>query len=156
MIAFLTLELHIEAAQSLKDKRQVLRSLKDRLRTSFNVSVAELDPSSLWNRATIGVVSISDSRDYLDGLMKNVERQATRIANNHGAEVADSFVEYLKESSRFSLTLEMRITLAGPGSRLSHCYLCTYPDRSFMRDNSTSGANISGWFSDILMRFTSR
>ena len=49
----------------------------------------------MWNRATIGVVSISDSRDYLDGLMKNVERQATRIANNHGAEVADSFVEYL-------------------------------------------------------------
>jgi len=95
MIAFLTLELHIEAAQSLKDKRQVLRSLKDRLRASFNVSVAELDPSPVWNRATIGVVSISASRDYLDGLMKNVERTATRIANNHGADVADSFVEYL-------------------------------------------------------------
>jgi uncharacterized protein len=94
-IAFLTLELHIEAAQSLKDKRQVLRSLKDRLRGSFNVSVAELDPSPVWNRATIGVVSISDSRDYLDGLMKNVERAATRIANNHGAEVSDSFIEYL-------------------------------------------------------------
>ena len=45
MIAFLTLELHIEAAQSLKDKRQVVRSVKDRLRASFNVSVAELDPS---------------------------------------------------------------------------------------------------------------
>jgi uncharacterized protein YlxP (DUF503 family) len=72
-----------------------VRSLKDRLRGSFNVSVAELEASSLWNRATIGVVSISDSRDYLDGLMKNVERQATRIANNHGADIADSFVEYL-------------------------------------------------------------
>lgn len=95
MIAFLTLELHIEAAQSLKDKRQVVRSLKDRLRSMFNVSVAELEASSLWNRATIGVVSISDSRDYLNGLMKNVERQAMRIANNHGAEIADSFVEYL-------------------------------------------------------------
>jgi len=95
LISFLTLELHIEAAQSLKDKRQVVRSIKDRLRGSFNVSVAELEASGLWNRATIGVVSISDSRDYLDGLMKNVERQATRIANNHGAEVADSFVEYL-------------------------------------------------------------
>jgi uncharacterized protein len=94
-IAFLTLELHIEAAQSLKDKRQVARSLKDRLRASFNVSVAELEASPVWNRATIGVVSISDSRDYLDGLMKNVERTSMRIANNHGAEVADSFVEYL-------------------------------------------------------------
>ncbi len=95
MIATLTLELHIEAAHSLKDKRQVVRSIKDRLRASFNVSVAELDPSNLWNQATIGVVSISHSRDYLDGLMKNVERAATRIANNHGAEIADSFVEFL-------------------------------------------------------------
>lgn len=95
MIAFLTLELHIEAAQSLKDRRQVVRSLKDRLRSSFNVSVAELDASGLWNRAAVGVVSISDSHDYLDGLMKKVERAAMRIANNHGAEIADSFVEYL-------------------------------------------------------------
>ncbi|HZQ22263.1 MAG TPA: DUF503 domain-containing protein [Terriglobales bacterium] len=94
-IAFLTLELSIEHAQSLKDKRQVVRSLKDRLRASFNVSIAELDSTSLWNRATIGVVSISASRDYLDGLMKNVERQAMRIANNGGAEVTDSFVEFL-------------------------------------------------------------
>jgi hypothetical protein len=95
MIAFLTLELSIEAAQSLKDRRQVVRSLKDRLRSSFNVAVAELDAAELWNRATIGVVSISSSRDYLDGLMKNVERQATRIANNAGAEVTDTFVEYI-------------------------------------------------------------
>src|SRR4029077_18052683 len=95
MIAFLTLDLHIEAAQSLKDKRQVVRSLKDRLRAHFNVAVAELDPSGLWNRATVGVVGISDSRDYLDGLMKNVERQATRIANNGGADITDSFVEFL-------------------------------------------------------------
>jgi uncharacterized protein YlxP (DUF503 family) len=94
LIAFLTLEIHIEAAQSLKDRRQVVRSIKDRLRAAFNVSVAELDASGLWNRATIGVVSISDSRDYLDGLMKKVESAATRIANNHGADVADSFTEY--------------------------------------------------------------
>jgi uncharacterized protein YlxP (DUF503 family) len=95
MIAFLTLEVRIEAAQSLKDKRQVVRSLKDRMRASFNVSVAELDPSNLWNQATIGAVAVSHSRDYLDGLMKNVERAAMRIANNHGAEIADAFVEFL-------------------------------------------------------------
>lgn len=95
MIAFLTLELRIEGAHSLKDKRQVLRSLKDRLRSQFNVAVAELDHTDLWQRATVGVVGISDSRAYLDGLMRNVERQALRIANNAGAEVADSFLEYL-------------------------------------------------------------
>ena len=95
MIAFLTLELHIEAAQSIKDRRQVVRSLKDRLRTSFNISIAELDAAELWNRATIGIVSISHSRDYLDGLMKNVEREAMKLANNAGAEVLDSWVEFL-------------------------------------------------------------
>ena len=97
-VAFLTLELRIEAAQSLKDKRQVVRSLKDRLRAHFNVGVAELNANNLWNQATIGVVSVSDSRDYLDGLMKNVERQATRIANNGGADVTDSFLEFLEAS----------------------------------------------------------
>jgi uncharacterized protein YlxP (DUF503 family) len=93
-IAFLTLEIRIEAAHSLKDKRQVVRSLKDRLRASFNVSVAELDSTDLWQRATVGVVSISNSRDYLRGLMENVERSATKIANNSGAEITDSFIEY--------------------------------------------------------------
>ncbi len=95
MICSLILELRIEHAQSLKDKRQVVRSLKDKLRASFNISVAELDPSNLWNQATIGVVAISHSRDYLDGLMKNVERAALRIANNAGAEVTDTFVEFV-------------------------------------------------------------
>ncbi len=94
-ISFLTIELRIEAAHSLKDKRQVVRSIKDRLRAHYNVAVAELDPNDLWQRATVGVVSISDSRDYLAGLMSNVEREAVRIANNNGAEVTDTFLEYV-------------------------------------------------------------
>ena len=95
-VAYLTLELRIEAAHSLKDKRQVVRSLKDRLRNSFNVSVAEMDVTDLWQRATLGVVSISDSRDYLEGLMRNVERESVKLANNHGAEIVDSFLDYLE------------------------------------------------------------
>jgi len=94
-IAFLTIELRIEGAHSLKDKRQVVRSLKDRLRARFNVAVAELDPDHAWQRATIGVVSISSSRDYLDGLMKHVEREATRVANNNGADLTDAFVDFI-------------------------------------------------------------
>jgi uncharacterized protein YlxP (DUF503 family) len=94
-IAFLTLELRIEGAHSLKDKRQVLRSLKDKLRNGFNVAVAELDANDLWQRATIGVVSISGSQDYLQGLMQNVEREAGRIASSTGAEITDSFVEFI-------------------------------------------------------------
>ncbi len=94
-IAHLTIELRIEGAHSLKDKRQVLRSVKDRLRNKFNVSVAEVDASELWQRATLGVVSISDSHDYLEQLMARVEREACKLANNAGAEVTDSFVEFL-------------------------------------------------------------
>jgi uncharacterized protein YlxP (DUF503 family) len=57
--------------------------------------VAELDETDLWQRATIGVVSISGSRDYLEGLMQNVEKAALRIVNNNGGEVVDSFLDYL-------------------------------------------------------------
>jgi uncharacterized protein YlxP (DUF503 family) len=94
-IAYLTLELRIEGAHSLKDKRQVLRSLKDKLRNGFNVAVAELDANDLWQRATVGVVSISGSQDYLQGLMQNVEREAGRIASSTGAEITDSLLEFL-------------------------------------------------------------
>lgn len=94
-IAYLSLDLRIEGSHSLKDKRQVVRSLKDKLRASFNVSVAEIDNLDLWQLASIGVVSISDSRDYLEGLMRNVEAAATRIANNAGADVTDSFLDFV-------------------------------------------------------------
>jgi hypothetical protein len=98
MIAHLTLEIRIEGAHSLKDKRQVLRSLKDSLRKHFNVAVAEIDPSEAWQRATLGVVSLSGSRDYLEGLMRNVERHAIRVANNSGGEITDSFLDFLNEA----------------------------------------------------------
>ncbi len=98
MIAHLTLEIRIEGAHSLKDKRQVVRAVKDGLRNRFNVAVAEIDPSDAWQRATLGVVSISSSRDYLDGLMRNVERFAVRAANNAGGEVTDSCLDYLSEA----------------------------------------------------------
>src|SRR3954471_10567204 len=92
-LASLTLEIRIEGAHSLKDKRQVVRSLKDKLRHHFNVSVAELEETDLWQRATIGVVSISSSRDYLAQLMQSVEKDASRIALDAGGDVVDSFVE---------------------------------------------------------------
>jgi uncharacterized protein len=98
MIAHLTLEIRIEGARSLKDKRQVVRSVKDGLRTRFNVAVAEVDPSDAWQRATLGVVSISCSRDYLHGLMQKVERFAIRAANNSGGEITDSFLDFLSEA----------------------------------------------------------
>jgi uncharacterized protein len=95
-VAQLTLEIRIEHAQSLKDRRQVVRSLKDQLRQGFNVSVAELDEAVMWQFATIGVVAISGSRDYLQGLMHEVERAARRMTNELGAELADSYWDYIE------------------------------------------------------------
>ncbi len=91
----LTLELEIEHAQSVKDRRQVVRSLKDKLRQGFNVSVAELDDATLWNRATIGVAAISGSREYLMGQLREVEEAAQRLAAGLSATVLDSYAEIL-------------------------------------------------------------
>jgi uncharacterized protein YlxP (DUF503 family) len=98
-VAVLTIELKIEHSRSLKDRRQVVRSLKDKIRRGFNVSVAEMDESPSWQSATIGVTAISRSRDYLSGQMHEVERSAIRIANELGAVVADSWYEFLEDSS---------------------------------------------------------
>ena len=95
-VAQLTLQVRIEHAQSLKDRRQVVRSLKDQLRQNFNISVAEMDEAVGWQSATIAVVAISRSRDYLHGLVEEVERAARRMLNEHGAELADSFWEYVE------------------------------------------------------------
>jgi uncharacterized protein YlxP (DUF503 family) len=95
-VAQLTLEIRIEHAQSLKDRRQVVRSLKDELRQSFNVSVAERDEAVVWQSATLRVVAVSRSRDYLHGLIEEVERAALRMTNELGAELSDSFWEYLE------------------------------------------------------------
>ena len=95
-VAQLTLELRIEHAQSLKDRRQVVRSLKDQLKQGFNISVAEMDEAVTWQSATIGVVAISHSRQYLHGLIEEVERAARRMTNELGAELADTFWEYIE------------------------------------------------------------
>lgn len=96
-LAVLTVELRLEYARSLKDRRQCVRSLKDALRHKFNVSVAELDEGVLWQRATLGIAAISPSRDYLIGQLQQAEEACIRIAGNHGAELSDSFLEFFPE-----------------------------------------------------------
>jgi len=92
-LATLMLELAIEHAQSLKDRRQAVRSMKDKLRHGFNISIAELDDALAWNRATLGIVAISSSTAYLRGQLEEVESAARRIAVGLGCEIVDSFME---------------------------------------------------------------
>jgi len=78
-IGLLTLEIHLPYAHSLKEKRMVLRKIKDRLRTRFNVSVAELDHQDLWQRSVVGVVSISSDQQSLESLLEAVERESESV-----------------------------------------------------------------------------
>jgi len=71
VVALLSLELHIAGARSLKDKRMVLRGVKDRLR-AFNVAVAELEHQDLWQRAGLGVVTVAGSEALAERELRNV------------------------------------------------------------------------------------
>jgi hypothetical protein len=78
-IGLLTLEIHIADARSLKEKRQVLRSLKDRLRAHFNVAVSELDHHDVWQRSKIGVVTISNDGKHLEESMSAIAAESERV-----------------------------------------------------------------------------
>ena len=75
----------------------MVRSLKDKLRHGFNVSVAELDDASLWNRATLGWLRSPARRTYLTGQMRELDDALHRLCNTLGAEILDSWVEMLGE-----------------------------------------------------------
>lgn len=71
IIGSLTIELDIPA-HSLKDKRQILRSLQARLRNQFNISVAEVAEQNKIQTGVIGVVCVASNRDYAHGLLMKV------------------------------------------------------------------------------------
>ena len=89
-VGLLTLEIHLLYSHSLKEKRAVLRKVRDRLRSRFNVAVAELDHRDVWQVATLGVVSISDSRPLLDTVLRDVLRECENIL---GQDVARHVIE---------------------------------------------------------------
>jgi uncharacterized protein len=93
-VGLLTLEIHIEDARSLKDKRQVLRSLKDRLCAHFNVAVAELAHQELWQRSRVGVVTISGDANHLEQSLGAI---ATESENILGRDLVSQEIAYFDE-----------------------------------------------------------
>jgi len=75
-IGKLTLELEINEAHSLKDKRHWVRGVKDRLRASHNLSVSEVEDHNLWNRSVIVAVTVSGSRENASKVLESAERVA--------------------------------------------------------------------------------
>lgn len=70
----LRIELHLPMARSLKDKRSVMKSVKEQLRGKFNVAASEIEPTEKWQRAILGVVTVSDER-------RSVEDSLAHVAN---------------------------------------------------------------------------
>ena len=72
IVGLLRVELHIPMALSLKDKRSVLKSLKDQIHGRFNVAIAELDANEKWQRASLGVTTVGSDRRSIDGCLQQV------------------------------------------------------------------------------------
>jgi uncharacterized protein YlxP (DUF503 family) len=78
IIGILTIELHIPMSDSLKSKRSVIRPIIARLRSEYNVSVAEVGSQDVWRSAIIGVACVSSDRDYAHGLLSKVVESVER------------------------------------------------------------------------------
>lgn len=86
-------EIHVHGSQSLKEKRGVVRSIVQRLRNRFNVSVAEIGGQDTWQRAVLGIATTGNDRTYLRGQLARV---LEAIEDMHLAEVTNSDVEVLE------------------------------------------------------------
>jgi hypothetical protein len=90
-VGLLTLEIFIPDAHSLKDKRQILRSLKERLRGQFNVAVAELEHQDVWQRSVVGVVGISSDERHLQESLRAVMEESENFL---GRDLISREIEY--------------------------------------------------------------
>jgi uncharacterized protein YlxP (DUF503 family) len=91
-VGTLTVTLYLHAAESLKDKRQVLKSLIETTRNKFNVSIAEVDDLDAWRRATIGIACVSNDVRFLNGVLDKV---VNALESNPAVEVGEVDLELL-------------------------------------------------------------
>jgi uncharacterized protein len=72
IVGTLQIELFIPDSTSLKVKRSAVKSLKDRIRSRFNVSVAEIDNNDKWQRATIGIAIVSNETSHIESIISTI------------------------------------------------------------------------------------
>ena len=85
-------ELHLPACQSLKDKRTIVKSLKDRLHNRFNVSVAETAHQDLWQRCELTAAVVSTDRQHAERVLREADQL---VAGADGARIVDTATSYL-------------------------------------------------------------
>jgi len=72
IIGLLVLDIHFPQARSLKDKRHSLHRIKDRVKQKYNVALAELDFQDKWQRAQIGLVTISNEKQLVENMLNRI------------------------------------------------------------------------------------
>lgn len=92
VVGILKLRLMIPGAHSLKEKRQALRSIKDRLRSQYNVSVAEVDSQDLWQVAELGVCAVGNDREVVESALDSATRLARQSRHVQLAGAEKEFV----------------------------------------------------------------
>ena len=92
-VGVLTLELHLPESHSLKDKRHTVKGLKDRLRSRFNVAVAEIGYQDIWQRALISAVTVSGDHTRAEQVLQSVEREAASLL---GPALVDVTLEWME------------------------------------------------------------
>jgi uncharacterized protein YlxP (DUF503 family) len=92
VIGVLTLDIHVEQSHSLKEKRHVIKSLKDRLRDRFNVAVAEIDGLDSWQHATIAAVTVCNDKVHAEKILSAVESLAASLL---GGSLTGAGIEWL-------------------------------------------------------------
>jgi uncharacterized protein YlxP (DUF503 family) len=79
IVGVCTVELFIPEGQSLKGKRQVLQSLKNRLREKFNVSVAEIGEQDLWQKAILGLACVANESAHVNQVLEQALNQIRSV-----------------------------------------------------------------------------
>lgn len=92
IVGLLTMELHIPESNSLKAKRLVIKSLKDRIKNRYNVSIAEVDANDLWQRCVLGTACVGNGTKIVNQTLNQV---LEFVLNTHSVEVIDSTMELL-------------------------------------------------------------
>jgi hypothetical protein len=92
-IAYCVLDIYIPYAQSLKEKRMVLRKAQDRLRARTNFSIAEVDHQDLWQRAQLAAVTVSGDNATLERVTQQFVREAEDILEDLLVDCQVSYIE---------------------------------------------------------------
>lgn len=92
IVGTLRIRLVIRSARSLKDKRQTVKSLKDRIRSRFNASVAEIGALDVYQTAILGVAVVANDSDYVRSVLTQIANLASTARD---AELAAADMEIL-------------------------------------------------------------